>query len=132
MNVSESFSMPFVALTIGRVVRDLARDELRDLARRVARRDEDHHRGAAASTSSGSTLAVSVCGSFALGRYLPLTCSSLICVDEIGTPAIHRDRVALVREDLRERRSPRARAKHRHLVRRRRCARHASTISGPW
>ena len=43
MNISESFSMPLVALTIGTPAPHVRRRLARDLARRVARDDEDDH-----------------------------------------------------------------------------------------
>ncbi len=79
MKVSESFSMPLVALTMGASCGTLRATSF--ATSRVAWLGATKTTIVAwCSTSSGSTLAVRVPGSLALGRYLPFTCSSLICV----------------------------------------------------
>ena len=132
MNSSDSFSIPFVALTIGTPRGNVfAGGELGDLARAVARADEHHHRGALASCFfhvSAWRFQRFCEGNRADGKYFSfLPRLALICLRrDQDACTIRRVSAPFLRaSDARERGSPRTATQHsRYLARRVSSVRH--------
>ena len=113
MSMSESFSIPLVALHDGRPARDegrrASRTTLAERVRRDRRRPRARRRGG---PPPRSPVAVSVGGQLGDREVAALTRSSLICAARSGLCDQRRRVVALVREHLREGRPPGACAEH--------------------
>ncbi len=114
MNMSESFSIPLVALTIERALAHERRRLASHLARGVARDDEDDHLCA---VESGG---YRVGGAHVPGERDARQVSGVLAVRvegvaQLSTPCPEDDFTLLFRQELRQRRAPRAGAEHGDL-----------------